>query len=167
MRGRRLQAGPARLERNASVRLDNASGLTHYSLALWRCSSAGQSMRLISAESGVQIPASPPYRGNRKGPSCKVRALFDGQERKSRPAVLSIREKTRVPGREKEKGGRFEASRLFCFFDCRAMFQRMNFFLPSAAIPIRPAPRSSMLAGSGTSMPRTEKSFLRSRRELQ
>src|SRR5712692_8076991 len=29
-------------------------------LPLWRCSSAGQSKRLISAVSGVQIPAPPP-----------------------------------------------------------------------------------------------------------
>lgn len=28
---------------------------------MWRCSSVGQSMRLISAESGVRIPAPPPF----------------------------------------------------------------------------------------------------------
>ena len=29
--------------------------------SLWRCSSGGQSMRLISAVSGVQVPAPPPF----------------------------------------------------------------------------------------------------------
>ncbi len=62
---------------SVSLGLDTRGKIVNRYCALWRCSSAGQSMRLISAESGVQVPAPPPIPLKREIPRESERHTMD------------------------------------------------------------------------------------------
>jgi hypothetical protein len=92
--GRLLQAGSAigaatfPLTKAATVHINVILLLTG-----WRCSSVGQSMRLISAGSGVQIPAPPPFLplcvSNQRRPALLFLSAHFESGPSSWPALLS------------------------------------------------------------------------------